>query len=112
MAVVDSGRRSLFAFRNAVNADVLEFDLRITSDDKLVLMHNASVNDTTNGVGLVRSMKLSEVQKLDAGFKWTNDGGATFPFRGKGITVPTLEENVAGVQAEAHEYRNQGLASD
>jgi glycerophosphoryl diester phosphodiesterase len=85
---------TFFAFRNAVNADVLEFDLRITSDDKFVLMHNANVNDTTNGVGLVRLMKLSEIQKLDAGYKWTNDGGATYPFRGKGISVPTLEETL------------------
>lgn len=85
---------TLFAFRNAVNADVLEMDVRITSDDQLVLMHNASVNDTTNGVGLVRWMKLADVQKLDAGYKWTNDGGVTFPFRGQGIHVPTLEETL------------------
>jgi glycerophosphoryl diester phosphodiesterase len=85
---------TLFAFRNAVNADVLEMDVRITSDDKLVLMHNASVDNTTNGVGLVRSMKLADIQKLDAGYKWTNDGGVTFPFRGKGIYVPTLEETL------------------
>ena len=69
-------------------------DVRITSDDQLVLMHNASVNDTTNGVGLVRSMKLADLQKLDAGYKWTNDGGVTFPFRGQGINVPTLEETL------------------
>jgi len=85
---------TLFAFRNAVNADVLEMDVRITSDDKLVLMHNASVNDTTDGVGLVRSMKLTEIQKLDAGYKWTNDGGVTYPFRGLRIQVPTLEETL------------------
>ena len=85
---------TLFAFRNAVNTDVLEMDVRITSDDQLVLMHNASVNDTTNGVGLVRSMKLADLQKLDAGYKWTNDGGVTFPFRGQGIHVPTLEETL------------------
>jgi glycerophosphoryl diester phosphodiesterase len=37
-------------------------------------------------------MTLAELQKLDAGYQWTNDGGRTHPFRGKGIRVPTLEE--------------------
>ena len=37
-------------------------------------------------------MTLEQLKKLDAGFKFTTDGGQTFPFRGKGITIPTLEE--------------------
>ena len=37
-------------------------------------------------------MTLAEVKALDAGYSWTNDGGLTFPFRDRGITIPTLEE--------------------
>ncbi len=37
-------------------------------------------------------MSLTEVKKLDAGYSFTTDGGKTFPFRGKKITVPTLQE--------------------
>ena len=37
-------------------------------------------------------MTLAEIQKLDAGYNWTNDNGKTFPFRGKDVTVPTLRE--------------------
>ncbi len=35
---------------------------------------------------------LDELKKLDAGYEWTVDEGMTFPYRGQGIVVPTLEE--------------------
>jgi len=57
-----------------------------------VVMHNESVDATTNGRGRVRQFTLKDLKKLDAGFRWTADGGRTFPFRGKNLTVPTLEE--------------------
>jgi len=37
-------------------------------------------------------MMLEEIKALDAGYKWSPDNGVSFPYRGKGITVPTLEE--------------------
>jgi glycerophosphoryl diester phosphodiesterase len=37
-------------------------------------------------------LTLEQIKRLDAGYTWTNDGGATFPYRGQGIQVPTLEE--------------------
>jgi glycerophosphoryl diester phosphodiesterase len=49
------------------------------------------VDETTEGTGPVRGFKLEELRKLDAGYRWTADG-KTFPFRGQGIKVPTLEE--------------------
>jgi glycerophosphoryl diester phosphodiesterase len=84
---------TLFAFERAgaAGADVLEMDVRATSDGQLVLIHNAAVDETTDGTGSVGSMTLAEVKRLDAGFRWTEDG-VSFPFRGKGITVPTLAE--------------------
>jgi glycerophosphoryl diester phosphodiesterase len=82
------------AFRQAValGVDVLEMDLHGTSDGALVVIHDATVDRTTNGAGRVSSLKLAELKRLDAGYRWTADGGRTFPFRGKGITVPTLRE--------------------
>lgn len=84
---------TLYAFERAAAAgvDVLEMDVRATSDGNLVLIHNATVDETTDGVGRVGSMTLAEVKRLDAGFRWTEDG-VSFPFRGKGLTVPTLAE--------------------
>jgi glycerophosphoryl diester phosphodiesterase len=58
----------------------------------LVLIHNPTLEDTTNGRGAVHEHSLEQIKKLDAGYQWTADGGKTFPFRGKNITVPTLEE--------------------
>jgi glycerophosphoryl diester phosphodiesterase len=85
---------TIFAFEQAlkIGADVIEMDVRSTADDALVLIHNATLEETTNGQGDVHDHSLEQLKKLDAGFKWTDDGGKTFPFRGKNITVPTLEE--------------------
>jgi glycerophosphoryl diester phosphodiesterase len=85
---------TLPAFEKAVNlgVDVLELDVRGTSDGAIVVFHDASVERTTNGAGRVSEMTLAELKKLDAGHKWSPDGGKTFPHRGNGVAVPTLEE--------------------
>jgi glycerophosphoryl diester phosphodiesterase len=82
------------AFRQALalGVDVLEMDVHGTIDGALVVIHDATVDRTTNGAGAIRELTLAELKKLDAGYRWTKDGGRTFPFRGKGITVPTLRE--------------------
>ncbi len=63
------------AFEEAVRvgADYFEVDVRTTSDGKLVLMHDAQVNRTTNGQGEVAKMTFDEIRALDAG------GGAKVP---------------------------------
>jgi glycerophosphoryl diester phosphodiesterase len=85
---------TMFAFQNAVDlgVDVLEMDLHITNDGILVLMHDETVDRTTDGSGEIEAMTLDELKQLDAGHTWTRDDGETFPFRGQGVTVPTLEE--------------------
>ncbi len=85
---------TMFAFQNAfeLGVDVLEMDIHITKDGVLVLMHDEAVDRTTNGTGEIESMTLDELKKLDAGYNWSPDDGATFPFRGQGITIPTMEE--------------------
>lgn len=85
---------SMLAFQNAVDlgVDVLEMDLHITSDGALVLMHDETVDRTTDGTGEIESMTLAEIKQLDAAYDWSPDDGATFPYRGQGIQVATLEE--------------------
>ena len=85
---------TLFAFERAakLGVDILEMDAHITKDGVLVIIHDAEVDRTTNATGLVEDMTLAEVKELDAGYWWTNDDGETYPFRGQGITIPTLEE--------------------
>jgi glycerophosphoryl diester phosphodiesterase len=82
------------AFEHAValGVDVLEMDMHATQDGVLVLMHDDTVDRTTDGSGLIQEMTLAEIKALDAGYYWTNDDGQTYPYRGQGITVPTLAE--------------------
>ena len=82
------------AFENAVKigVDVLEMDAHITKDGHIVLMHDEKVDRTTNGTGLIEDLTLDELKQLDAAYKWSNDDGKTFPYRGQGIQVPTLED--------------------
>jgi len=81
-----------FKYSAEMGVDVLELDVHATADGVLVVMHDASVDRTTNGTGRVNQMTLAEVKKLDAGYLFTPDGGKTYPYRGKGITIPTLQE--------------------
>lgn len=85
---------TLVAYENAlvVGADVIEFDLLATSDGVIVILHDTTVDRTTDGSGTVREMTYAEVAALDAGYRYSRDGGATFPWRGKGLRIPRLEE--------------------
>jgi glycerophosphoryl diester phosphodiesterase len=85
---------TLPAFQHAVNigADVLEMDAHITKDGHIVLMHDERVERTTDGNGSIEEMTLLELSILDAAYNWTPDNGQTYPYRGQGVTVPTLEE--------------------
>lgn len=85
---------TLAGFRHAaaLGADVLDTDVHLTKDGVLVLMHDTTVNRTTNGTGAVRDLTLAGIKQLDAGYRFTRDRGKTYPFRGDGMTVPTLEE--------------------
>jgi glycerophosphoryl diester phosphodiesterase len=85
---------TLYAFENAteLGVDALEMDVRTTADGMLVLLHDANVDRTTEGTGPVRQYTLEELRLLDAGFDWTANGAEDYPFRGQGITIPTLGE--------------------
>jgi glycerophosphoryl diester phosphodiesterase len=79
----------------AVGADALEFDVHVSRDGHAVVIHDATLERTTNGTGRVNACTLAELQRLDAGYRFTRDGGGTFPHRGRGITIPTLEQVLA-----------------
>ncbi|MCY7374860.1 MAG: glycerophosphodiester phosphodiesterase [Pyrinomonadaceae bacterium] len=81
-----------FEYSAGMGADVLELDVHATADGTLVIMHDATVDRTTDGGGKISEMTLDVVKKLDAGYRFSTDGGRTSPFRGRGISIPTLEE--------------------
>jgi len=65
-------------------SDIVEFDLQLTSDGHAVLMHDAMVDRTTDGVGPVNQLTLDQVRQLDAG-SWFGDAW-------RGTSVPTARE--------------------
>jgi glycerophosphoryl diester phosphodiesterase len=85
---------TLYAFEQAaqMGVDVLDLDIHSTADGVLVVIHDSEVDRTTNGTGPVHNFTLAELKELDAGYNWTDDNGQTYPFRGQGITIPTLDE--------------------
>jgi glycerophosphoryl diester phosphodiesterase len=72
----------------------LELDVHATVDGHVVVLHDPTVDRTTNGRGPVKAMTLAALQALDAGFRFTAADGS-HPFRGQGIRVPTLRELLA-----------------
>ncbi len=82
------------AFRLAVEAGAggLELDVHMTRDGHIVVIHDATVDLTTEGAGPVSEMTLDELRGFDAGHNFSPDGGPTRPYRGRGVRVPTLEE--------------------
>jgi len=84
---------TIYAFKLAerLGVDAIELDVRITKDKQLVVIHDETIDRTTNGTGLVSKYTLDELKQFDAGYhlKLENQG---YPFRNKGITIPSLEE--------------------
>lgn len=73
-----------FAAALSLGVDQIETDVRVTADGELVLIHDDTVDRTTNGTGLVREMTFAELRALDAGVK-KNEKFA-------GARIPTLRE--------------------
>ncbi len=85
------------SFRQAValGVDAIELDVHLSGDNHVVVIHDPTLDRTTDGSGRVERLPLSEIRRADAGARFTRDGGATWPYRGQGITVPTLDEVLA-----------------
>lgn len=77
---------TLPAFEAAINvgAHMIELDLWLTKDKQMVVIHDNTVDRTTNGSGNIANLTLSEIKKLDAG-SWKSP-------KFKGVQIPTFEE--------------------
>lgn len=80
---------TLLAFKKAIDqqVDMLEFDLRLSKDGEVMIIHDETVDRTTNGSGKVEEFTVDELKKLDAG---------------QGETIPTLRELCELVSAHPH----------
>lgn len=91
---------TLLAYQHAVEigVDVLEMDIHSTRDGVLVIIHDATIDRTTNGSGRVQDYTFDELQAFDAAYRWPtldDEEGApidAYPYRGMDARIPALEE--------------------
>ena len=81
--LTNAPENTLPAFQQAIRkgADGVELDAKLTSDGHVIVIHDTTVNRTTDGSGRVASMPLTEIRSLDAG-KWFGEG-----FRGTNVPL-------------------------
>lgn len=82
-----AGTRAAFA----AGADIVEFDVHPTTDGDFAVFHDWTLDCRTDGTGVTRTHAMTDLKRLDIGYGYTADGGATFPFRGRFVgAMPTL----------------------
>jgi len=79
-----------FAQAIALGADALEFDVRVTRDGVPVVIHDETLYRTTGQRDFVAEMTAKQLSHADAGATFSKDAGISFPYRARGLTVPTL----------------------
>lgn len=82
-----------------VGADAIELDVHRSRDGVIVVIHDPTLERTTDGEGSVADRTLAELKQLDAGYHFTPDEGGTYPFRGRGVRIPTLDEALEAIGA-------------
>ena len=89
---------TLTAFAHAVSlgVDALECDVHLSRDEEVVVIHDPALERTTDAAGPVSARTAAELAGVDAGFHFAADGA--FPYRGKGIGVPTLAALIGEVR--------------
>jgi glycerophosphoryl diester phosphodiesterase len=92
-ASVQAPENTMEAFRLGVEAgaDAIELDVHLTKDGQLAVIHDDTVDRTTNGAGSVAGFTIDELQRFDAGARFTKAAADT-PYAGKGLRIPTLPE--------------------
>src|ERR687895_2518831 len=119
---IEAPSDTLYAFKTAkrTGAEVIETDVHLTADGRVVVLHDETVNRTTNGSGSVEQMTLDQVKRLDAAY-WFVEGegtvhdpgrpGGDFTWRGVAtgerrppegfepdeFKIPTLDEGLEAV---------------
>jgi glycerophosphoryl diester phosphodiesterase len=92
---------TLEAFRRAVEAgaDAIEVDVHLTADGELAVIHDPTLDRTTDRTTTVATATMADLRAADAGWAFPGEAG-DYPFRGTGLTIPTLPEVVAWLPAE------------
>jgi glycerophosphoryl diester phosphodiesterase len=81
---------SAFAAAVALGFRYVETDAQVTRDGVVVAFHDPRLDRVTDRTGAIAELSIDEVEAADAGYRFTAAEG--FPFRGRGVAVPRLEE--------------------
>lgn len=81
-----------FEIAIALGYGYVETDAHLTRDGTLVAFHDDRLDRVTDRTGAIAELAIAEVEAADAGYAFSPDGGGSFPFRGRDVRVPRLEE--------------------
>lgn len=90
-AYAPENTRSAFELGLEMGAHALEADIRLTRDGVPVAVHDRRLERLTERRGFLRTLSYAELRALDPGYRWSPDGGRSFPFRGRGLRIFTVE---------------------
>lgn len=90
----EAPENTMAAFQRAVDLGVeyIELDVQAAEDGQIMVIHDATIERTTNGLGGVSAYSLAALQQLDAGYRFSPDDGKTLPFRASDVIIPSLKE--------------------
>lgn len=94
---------TLAAFKKAIDvkADYFELDVQLSSDDSLMIMHDNTVDRTTNGTGAISSMTYAKLRTFDAGSKFSSAyAGEKIPTLAEALQTARNSANNIGVVVE------------
>jgi glycerophosphoryl diester phosphodiesterase len=92
-ASAQAPENTMEAFRLGVEAgaDAIELDVHLTQDGQLAVIHDDTIDRTTDGAGHVDGFTMDGLRRFDAGARFTNAAGET-PFAGRGLRIPSMPE--------------------
>jgi len=92
-ASAQAPENTLEAFAQGVTAgaDAIELDVHLTADGELAVVHDSTLDRTTDRTTTVATATMADLKTADAGWAFPGSAG-DYPYRGTGLTVPTLRE--------------------
>ena len=93
-AAAEAPENTMESFRLGLEAgaDAIELDVHLTADGQLAVIHDETLDRTTDRTGRIADLTMAEIREADAGATFSRPDDSGHPFAGRGLTVPTLDE--------------------
>jgi glycerophosphoryl diester phosphodiesterase len=101
-ASTQAPENTMEAFRLGVEAgaDAIELDVHLTADGQLAVIHDETLDRTTDRTGRIADLTMDEIRQADAGATFARPDDSGLPYAGEGLRVPTLDEVLAWLPAD------------